>query len=267
MKTLAYSALIRTYNSATTLPDTLRSMETQSITPSEYVFVDSGSSDNTVDIFPEGSKVHKYVGKDFNYAEALNQGICHVSTETVLIISSHTSLTNKGAIEFTLALLDSNSELAAAYFCEDKSEELTYELIDKNRFNGFNGLWNTCALIRVSFLRRRGFSTEVFAAEDQEWARWLFDSTNKKIARVSGAGLVNRNPRKSSIKKRLNEYVAVAYFSNRKLLGPANICRVAYTAVKFDSRLRMSDRVFYVLLFVRLIACHLAAPQYKSRYF
>jgi tetratricopeptide (TPR) repeat protein len=70
-------------------------METQSITPSEYVFVDSGSSDNTVAIFPEGGKVHKYVGKDFNYAEALNQGICHVSTETVLIISSHTSLTNK----------------------------------------------------------------------------------------------------------------------------------------------------------------------------
>jgi glycosyltransferase involved in cell wall biosynthesis len=262
-----YSVLIRTFNCESTLPTTLKSLQSQTVSPTEYVFVDSGSDDGTLDLVPPGSKTHGFVGSEFNYSDALNQGVAHVSTEFVLIISSHTSLGNDDAIAFGLALLRSREEIGAVSFCHEKSEALDYTLIDKDNFDGFNGLWNTCALIRVSLLRRRGFRREVFAAEDQEWANWLFCCEDKKTARISGAGMVNGNPRKASIKKRLNEYVAVAYFSNRKLLGITNICRVAYMAMKFDAQLQIEDRVFHVLLFFHLVACRVRPPRYRSRYF
>jgi glycosyltransferase involved in cell wall biosynthesis len=231
------------------------------------VFVDSGSSDNSLHHLPHGSTVHKYVGNEFNYSEALNQGVEHVKTDYVLIVSSHTSLRNTRAVAYALELLGANENLGAAYFTNEDRGELTHELIDTKRFDGFNGLWNTCSLIKVCLLRRRGFRPEVFATEDQEWANWLFQSERMLTARISGAGMANNNPRKSSIKKRLNEYVAIAYFSNRMLLAPSNLARVIFAAIKPDLRFRLRDRFFHLVLFIRLVGCHFAKPRAKSRYF
>jgi glycosyltransferase involved in cell wall biosynthesis len=190
MNNIKYSALIRTFNSEGTLLSTLNSLNSQTIQPSEYIFVDSSSSDGTFNLFPAGSIIHKFIGQDFNYSEALNQGIVHVSTEFVLIISSHTLLLNCNAISYALNILRLNDAIGAAYFCFDNTEQLQHEIIDKNNFDGFNGLWNTCSIIRMNLLKRRNFRSEVFAAEDQEWARWLFFCEEKSVARISGVGLV-----------------------------------------------------------------------------
>jgi glycosyltransferase involved in cell wall biosynthesis len=266
-----YSVLIRTFNSAKTLPLTLSSLANQTVPPTEYVFVDTGSTDGTLDSIPYGSIIHRYIGTDFNYSEALNQGIKHVSTGYVLIISSHTSLRHATAIDFALELLSSNHEIGAAYFCSEDSAELNYRLIDKKEFDGFNGLWNTCSLIKVPLLQRRNFRAEVFTAEDQEWARWLIYCEGKLTARISGAGLTYNNPRKSSwksaLKKKQNEYVAVAYFSNRTLLGLPNLIRIGITAINPDGYFRVRDRLFHLVLLVRLICCHFVRPRSKSRYF
>ncbi len=79
-------------------------------------------------------------------------------------------------ISYALNLLKSNDEIGAAYFCNKNDCELQYELLDKNNFDGFDGLWNTCSIIKMKYLKRRKFREEVFAAEDQEWANWLFEN-------------------------------------------------------------------------------------------
>src|SRR5207244_1101644 len=114
-------------------------------------------------------------------------------------------------------------------------------------------------LIRLELLHRRNFRTDVFTAEDQEWARWLFYCTNKAIARVSGAGMDNtRNSlaMKHGTRKRVNEYVSIAFFSNRKLLGLPNLSRVAYQVIKPTLRVSLKARLFHLLLLFCLIACH-----------
>jgi glycosyltransferase involved in cell wall biosynthesis len=270
MNNIKYSALIRTFNSEGTLLSTLNSLNSQTIQPSEYIFVDSSSSDGTFNLFPAGSIIHKFIGQDFNYSEALNQGIVHVSTEFVLIISSHTLLLNCNAISYALNILRLNDAIGAAYFCFDNTEQLQHEIIDKNNFDGFNGLWNTCSIIRMNLLKRRNFRSEVFAAEDQEWARWLFFCEEKSVARISGVGLDtngNRNLAQHSLKKRLNEYVAIAYFVNRDLLGCFNLARIAFRVVKPVPSLTLIDRLFNLTLFFRLLSCHFVKPKYKSRYF
>ena len=280
---IPYSTLIRTFNSASTLPDTLWSLSRQTISPQEYIFVDSGSTDGTLTILPHGSTLHKYVGRRFNFAEAINQGLPYVSTDYVLIISSHTKLTNTNSVSYALKLLSSTNSIGAAYFCSENTGNLRHTIIDKYNFDGFNGLWNTCSLIKVHMLRRRSFLPEVFAAEDQEWANWLLNSTDQSVARIAGGGMEDNNVYKigkSSKKKLINEYVAIAYFANRTLLNPKNIFKIIKEIIRgsnteIDRRGeaslvvldKLERRRFKLNLTGRLLACYFIKPRYRSRYF
>lgn len=211
----AYSALIRTFNSSRTLPATLDSLHTQTEPPARIVFVDSGSTDATLEQIPPVCTVHRYTGSSFNYSSALNQGLQHVDTEYVLIISSHTILGNPNAVSYALDLLKSNPLFGAVYF-DFTVGPLDYTAVDKRSFDGFNGLWNTCALIRVELLRLRPFNEEIPAAEDQEWAAWLIRRKSLMTARISGGGMNNpfssppRTP--SHVMKVIREQAAVVYF-------------------------------------------------------
>jgi len=262
-----YAALIRTFNSESTLPVTLACLKRQTNPPRHYIIVDSGSTDQTLACVPPGSLVHRYVGSEFNFSEAINQGLKLVSSDYVLIISSHTELGNCEAMSYALGLLKSDPEIGAAYFSHLGADSLRHELINQDNFTGFNGLWNTCAMIRVSLLRKRMFRPEVFSAEDQEWAGWLFANEKKAVARISGGGLTLHNPRMDSPRKKLNEYVAVAYFTNRKLLEWSNIGDLLSLAFTPGTGIGPAKRKFYFWLSVHLIACHFFKPRARSRYF
>ena len=265
---LEYSAVIRTFNSAATLPLTLGSLRSQTKQPNRYIFVDSGSTDNSLQSLPNESSVHKFVGPEFNYSEALNQGINLASTAYVLLISSHIEIKNREAIEYALGLVSANETIAAAYFGgAEEIGPLRSELIDKRNFTGFNGLWNSCALIKLSWLRERGFRREVFSAEDQEWANWVFSVKNGAIACIYGAGAMNNNPRRASRRKWLNEQVSIAYFTNPKLLSPLNIAHAIFTAINPISGRSLESRLSYLVLTVRLIACRFCKPKGRSCYF
>lgn len=269
MNTVEYTALIRTFNSEATLPTTLASLTRQTMPPSRFVFVDSGSTDGTLRYVPPNSVVHRFVGEEFNYAESLNQGLRLVTTDYVLIVSSHTNLLNRGSIEYALDLLRTDATLGAAYFSLDEAPSLAYTVIDKSSFNGFNGLFNTCAIIKVGLLRERGFRKEVFTAEDQEWAKWLLLSRGGATARIAGAGMRYDNPKRNSIRKRLNEYVSVAYFVDQSLLNSLHILRIASNVIRprFTRRISFRDRLFYLLLSFRLLRCRFSEPRQGSRYF
>lgn len=262
-----YSVLIRTYDSETTLPATLDSLTQQTLQPAEYVFVDSGSTDSTLSLLPAGSILHRYAGDTFNFSEALNQGLVHVTCDYLLIISSHSALAHPAAIEQAVHLLETNPEIGAVYFSPEKSGELTAEIVDRRNFNGFNGLWNTCSIVRVPLLRERQFRPEVFSAEDQEWAGWLIHCRGMATARIDGAGLIYNNPRQSSMRKRLNEYTSIAWFTNRRLLAAPNLLKILWMAVTPAPPIRIRDRQFHLLLLLRLIACRFREPKAQSRYF
>jgi glycosyltransferase involved in cell wall biosynthesis len=266
----SYAALIRTFDSAATLPVTLKSLSWQSTPPRQYVIVDSGSSDATLDLLPGDALVHRYEGDVFNYSEALNQGFRHVSTEYVLIISSHTWLAKSGAIEYGLGLLRSDRGLAGVCYIEGPRasdlDDFHHQVVDRASFSGFNGLSSSCALIRSDLLRRRPFRPEVFSAEDQEWTRWALGSEGLAIARIHCAGMVNDNPRKWSRRKRLNECVAVAYYVNRDLLAWPHLAQVA-TRILRQPGPRVRERLFNAELLVRLLACRFRRPRADSRYF
>lgn len=209
-----YSVLIRTYNSAGTLPSTLRSLQTQTVLPTQLVVVDSGSTDETLALLPPDTVVWRYEGPVYNYSSALNQGIRLVTEPEVLIISSHTVLRNPNSMEYGLEMLATWPQVGAAYFVDDTADVLSHQIIDVGSFDGKNGLWNTCAIVRTHLADQRPFRPEVFAAEDQEWATWLY-SRGMTTARISGGGMdnsSNRLTRWQRWNKRLIEETAIALF-------------------------------------------------------
>lgn len=260
----AYCALIRTFNSERTVSATLASLAAQTCPPAHHIFVDSGSTDSTLRLLPPGSILHRYQGPTFNYAEAINQGLQYVDTDYVLIISSHTMLSDKHAVSFAMRLLADDQSIGAAYFSNEPSQTTKYTLIDSRNFNGFNGMWNTCALIRTSLLRKRSFRPEVFSAEDQEWASWLFEKERKCVARISGAGMEYNNPIPYSLRKRLNEHIAVAMFVRPEMLRWRYIARVAYRAIRPVSTFR--ERRFNAHLAAALIGCRLPALRPRAQH-
>jgi glycosyltransferase involved in cell wall biosynthesis len=251
MNSNAYTALIRTFNSERTLPATLASLARQTQPPSDHVFVDSGSTDRTLSLPPPGAKVHLYRGKKFNYSMALNEGLELVDTEYVLIISSHTSIRNSNAVQFAIETMDRDESVAGAYFLPDLSDEMEYLKIDKKNFDGFNGIWNTCAIYKTSLLKKRPFRPEVFSAEDQEWSKWLLFEEGKSIARISGGGMSYDNPSKNAVRKRLNEKLAVALYVRQDMLNMKYLARVFYRVVRPISKL--NERYFNVFLLGNLI--------------
>ncbi|MGB7565977.1 MAG: glycosyltransferase family A protein [Prochlorococcaceae cyanobacterium] len=261
-----YAVLIRTFNSESTLPATIASLRAQTCPAGEWVFVDSGSTDATQRLIPCGAKWHRYTGADFNYSRSLNEGIAHVRLPLVLIISSHTRLENSAAMAYSLSLLKSDPLLGGVYFSDEPNVPLQYTNIERESFDGFNGLMNTCALVRTQLLRERPFREEVFSAEDQEWSAWLLNERGGRIARMSGAERHCDNPQKYSPLKTLNEYVSIAYFTNRRLLKWRNIGRQLWLACAPASA-RRSGRRFYLRLALRLVACHFHPPRYSSKYF
>lgn len=246
MAAVSYEALIRTFNSEKTLAATLSSLEKQGLPPSRYVFVDSGSTDATLSRVPPNSVVHRYVGDTFNYSASLNQGLDHIDADYVLVISSHTALLNVEAMQYALDLLESEPTLAAAYFPPDSTGALAWKAIGPSNFTGFNGVFNTCGVYRMSLLRQRRFRPEVPSAEDQEWSRWLFDQTGLSVARISGGLMRYDNPKGYGFEKRWGEYVSVAFYAKPEFRRLPNIARVAYWVVKIHPWQPLSDRSFHL---------------------
>jgi glycosyltransferase involved in cell wall biosynthesis len=261
-----YAVLIRTLNSAQALPASVASLKAQSQAPTEWVFVDSGSTDATATLVPAGSKWHRYSAKEFNFSKALNEGLGLVREPFVLIISSHTRLVNPDAVAYGLARLQEDNSLGGAYYSDDTPGPLRHEVIDRQSFDGFNGLWNTCALVRMSLLRERSFREEVFSAEDQEWSGWLINQRGGRIARISGGERHCDNQHMGKPSKLLNEYVSIAYFTRRQLMSWSNIARQIRLATG-PARMRRMGRRFYLTLAWRLAACHFRPPAYQSKYF
>ena len=87
------SIVTATFNSGTTLSDTLRSLLAQTHTDFELIVADGGSTDNTADIIREfaprfGKRLHWFSEPDRGLYDAMNKGIARATGEVVGILNS-----------------------------------------------------------------------------------------------------------------------------------------------------------------------------------
>ncbi|WP_315819871.1 glycosyltransferase family 2 protein [Paraflavitalea speifideaquila] len=99
MVNMKITIITATYNSASTVRDTLESVACQGYHPIEHIIVDGLSIDNTLDIVKEFPHVAQVVSeKDMGIYDAMNKGVRLATGEVVGILNSDDFYDNQGVI-------------------------------------------------------------------------------------------------------------------------------------------------------------------------
>jgi rhamnosyltransferase len=97
---MKYDVVIRCKNEIDWLPRVIDSLQKQSITPSQIIVVDNGSTDGSLEYSMEQEcNVVQYDKTEFNYSYALNIGIRETTQSEVLILSAHCELVTNESVQ------------------------------------------------------------------------------------------------------------------------------------------------------------------------
>lgn len=115
MQNLKISLITTSYNSETTISDTLSSVLFQSYSNIEYIIVDGGSSDETISIIKEYEPLFngrlKWISeKDDGIYDAMNKGIQMASGDIVGILNSDDLFFDSNVLEDIVQAFDSKIE-------------------------------------------------------------------------------------------------------------------------------------------------------------
>ncbi|TAK12660.1 MAG: glycosyltransferase [Anaerolineae bacterium] len=110
------SIITPSFNQAAYLNDTLESVLAQEIPGLEYIVIDGGSTDGSVDIIRRhaGRLAYWTSEPDSGQAEAINKGLARATGDVIAWLNSD-DIYRPGAVRAALAALDADSSLAFVY--------------------------------------------------------------------------------------------------------------------------------------------------------
>jgi glycosyltransferase involved in cell wall biosynthesis len=110
------SIVTATYNSASTLPALIESLRQQSNRAFEWIVIDGGSSDSTVELLRDAADlVTRWVSEpDFGIYDALNKGLNLARGEFYLVAGSDDTLEHHAIASFSRAATESGADVIAA---------------------------------------------------------------------------------------------------------------------------------------------------------
>jgi rhamnosyltransferase len=168
------SVIIRTKDSARTLPGALASVRSQTIS-CEVVVVDSGSRDATLSIARTGADhVLQLPAERFSFGRALNVGAGAAGGPIHFALSSHSVPPDEHWIERSLAKYDradvaaTNGALRAPGSSQPLTATFFQTLADASRYP-FWGFSNTGSSWRATVWAEHPFDEALPACEDKEW--------------------------------------------------------------------------------------------------
>ncbi len=188
------SIITITYNSASTVEDTLRSVTSQDYPDLEYIIIDGKSKDNTLKIVDKYKEnIAKIVSeKDKGLYDALNKGIKNATGDVIGMLHSDDLYANEQVIS-----------KVAKKFAEDPSIEGVYAdlvFVSRNDTNKAMRVWESGTYEEGAFLKgwmpphptffvRKevyekfgGFNTELKLSADYELMLRLIHKNNIKLA-------------------------------------------------------------------------------------
>ena len=261
-----YDALIRTWNSLETARETVSSLRSQSLPPLNIIIVDSGSEPSQkAGLVALADKFIDVSDRPFNYSYSINIALPEVSGSHVLIISSHTRLLDDRVVQEFMQVMDDPS-CAAAYLDEVPGAKWQQTKVTLSNFDSMNGLSNRCALIPMARLRDRPFREDVFACEDQVWAKAAFGDGVSYTMAITTERFHSTVPTRGLLTKWANEQVALAYYvDSRRMSGRGILWRVT-TGVVFALLLKWDYARIRFWVAYRLIKARRKRPSYESGY-
>lgn len=170
---LDVSVIVRTKNSESTVLDTLRSIRVQSV-PVEIVVVDSGSTDDTLDIVAEHADVLVHTEPaTFSFGGALNTGAAAASGGVLVALSSHSVLPRPDWVAVAAAHVRAGALAACGQDGDGEGGPLTRPVRRDHQFlvdHPYWGMSNHASAWSADAWRRHHFDEDLPAAEDREWS-------------------------------------------------------------------------------------------------
>jgi len=114
---LKISIITATYNAQATIADAIESVLSQSYDEVEYIVVDGGSNDGTIDIIKSyGDKIHKFVSEqDRGIYDALNKGIALASGDVIGFLHSDDLYNDSHTIEHIASEFQKSQNIDGVY--------------------------------------------------------------------------------------------------------------------------------------------------------
>ncbi|GBD96596.1 MAG TPA: glycosyltransferase [Nitrospirae bacterium] len=176
------SILIRTKNEDKFIGKTLSVLFSQTYKNFEVLIVDSGSTDNTLEVVQRYPvKIHEIRPEEFTWGYALNYGFRKAKGEYVVCLSAHALPLSDRWLETLIANFDDGQVAAVASRilpCPDcnpfdrRGLFKKYNLKKQELFEGPPFIFsNAASVIRKSVWEKIHFDESLLAVEEEDWAR------------------------------------------------------------------------------------------------
>jgi len=176
---LKVSIITVSFNSAKTIADTIDSVLSQDFPEIEYIIVDGGSTDGTVDIIRQNeNRISQWISeKDQGMYDAMNKGIAMATGDVIGILNSDDVYMNTHVISDLMRLMQSqNTEVVFAdlILVDSSNQNKVIRYYDSGRFHpskfkfGWMPAHPTVFVKRELYQRVGKFSTTYQIAADYE---------------------------------------------------------------------------------------------------
>ena len=105
------------YNSGKTIEDTFKSVQSQSYKDIEYIVIDGGSKDNTLELINQYKEIIDYTvsEKDNGLYDAMNKGIKKATGDVIGFLNSDDLFCDDMAVEKVMNFFNENSKIDSVY--------------------------------------------------------------------------------------------------------------------------------------------------------
>lgn len=247
------SIITVSYNSVETIEQTILSVLNQSYSNIEYIIIDGGSTDGTVDIIKRYSeKISYWISElDEGIYDAMNKGIDKSSGDYIYFLGADDFLCDSSIIEKVAKTLSINTKtdiLSGPVWVLDR--QLNLQITYSNKFSLDDIYKGYCIphqglFIRTSLLKKHYFNCNYKIVADYDLFLKLyfnksikFQFIDEKIAFYSNEGVSS-----TSVNERVNEDISVMRAHNI----PSHYIHEYERAYRFSRRSMAKNKLKYIL--------------------
>lgn len=177
MRQPVVSIIVRAKNEEKLLPECLKRVYWQDLKDFEVVFVDSGSTDGTLNIIRQFQYMYNNIQiveirpQDFTYGYALNMGCSHAIGEYCVSLSAHALPKTNRWLSTIIKYFE--NELVAGV--GGWSKEVFIQTSDTFKMNPYYGFDNGNAAFRKDLWEEYHFREDMMGTEDKEWEFYFLE--------------------------------------------------------------------------------------------
>ena len=226
------SVITINYNNAKGLKQTINSVVSQTVNDVEFVVIDGGSTDNSIEYVKNEKRITNWISEaDKGIYDAQNKGIQIATGEYLLFLNSGDVLVNDSVLEKISKYLIGNKSFYYGNLILKKNDvqekHIAPRLIDMD-FILNSTFWHPCVFIKSSLFKKFGlYNTQFKIAGDYEFfVRCLLkpnvttEYMNEFITLFDGNGISNNSEYNEILKKEREEAFKI------------NISEIVYESLK-----------------------------------